>query len=137
MMTSAGAKGDTLQQMAMTLGVSEGRDRVDWAGVHSAFGAFRKDLIAKKDDAKPHGYLMSATNDLWGQKGFEFLPDFLKLMDDTYIARVSDVDFKADTEGVRKTINAWTERATGGTIKDLIQPGSRSTRRGLATSRFA
>jgi serpin B len=122
-MTSAGAKGETLQQMARTLGVSQGRDDVDWAGVHSSFGAFMKDLLARKDDVKPHGYLLSATNALWGQKGFEFLPAFLKVVDGNYGALLNDVEFKADTEGARKTINAWTERPTRGTIKDLLHPG--------------
>jgi serpin B len=122
-MTCAGARGETMQQMAMTLSVSQGRDRVDWSGVHRDFGAFLKDLNAKKGDAKPLGYQLSVANALWGQKGFEFLPDFLKVVQDNYGAGLSDVDFMGDTEGARKIINAWVERATREKIKDLLHPG--------------
>jgi serine protease inhibitor len=127
LMTCAGARGDTQQQMAITLGVSTGRDDVDWAGVHSSFSAFLKDLLAKKDTVTVLGYQLSAANALWGQKGFDFLPNYLKVVQDNYGAGLSDVDFAADTEGARKTINAWTERATRDKIKDLLQPGVLTT----------
>lgn len=122
-MTCAGAKGETLQQMAVALGVSNGRDDVNWSAVHGRFGAFLKGLNAKKAGAKPLGYQISVANALWGQKGFEFLPDFLKVVQDNYGAGLNDVDFKGDADGARKVINAWVEKATQEKIKDLLQPG--------------
>ena len=35
--------------------------------------------------------------------------------------------FPATTEQARKTINAWVEKQTQDKIKDLLQPGYRST----------
>ena len=90
--------------------------------MHQAFGAMLKDLNAEKGaDGKPRPFQLSVANALWGQKGFEFLPDFLTLVKDNYAAGLSELDFKADTEGSRKTINAWVEKETRDKIKDLLQ----------------
>ena len=62
-------------------------------------------------------------NALWGQKGFDFLPDFLKLVKDNYGAGLSELDFVKDTEGSRKTINDWVEKQTQDKIKELLKPG--------------
>ena len=118
-MTAAGARGNTADEMAKVLHVPAGQ--VDQ---HKAFGAFLKDLNAEKGaDGKPRQFQLSVANALWGQKGFTFLPDFLELVKDNYGAGLSDLDFKADTEGARKTINAWVEKETRDKIKDLLKPG--------------
>ena len=119
----AGARGQTADQMAKVLHLPAGDGKV-----HAAFGAFLKDLNAEKGpDGKPRGYQLSAANALWGQKGFEFLPDFLNLVKTNYGAGLSEVDFANDMEGSRKTINAWVEKQTRDKIKDLLQPGVLTT----------
>jgi serpin B len=73
------------------------------------------------------GYQLTIANSLWGQKGFGFLPEFLKLTKDNYGACLEEVDFAADTEGSRKIINDWVEKATQEKIKELIPAGDLST----------
>lgn len=122
-MTAAGARGNTLDQMAAVLGFPRRAD-LDWTGIHKAFGVFLKDLNAEKGaDGKPRPFQLSVANALWGQKGYAFLPDYLKLVKDNYGAGLSELDFQADTEGSRKTINTWVEKETRDKIKDLIKQG--------------
>jgi serpin B len=117
-MTYAGAKGQTADQMAKVLHLPGKGD------MHKAFGDLLKDLNAEKGaDGKPRAFQLSVANALWGQKGFEFLPDFLGLVKENYGAGLSDLDFAKDTEGSRKTINAWVEKQTQDKIKDLLAPG--------------
>ena len=46
-------------------------------------------------------------NALWGQKDYKFLPEFLTLVRENYGGNLQQVDFTAQTEEARKTINAW------------------------------
>jgi serpin B len=118
-MTYAGARGKTADQMAAVLHLTAGDEKV-----HTAFGAFMKDLNAEKGpDGKPRGYQLSVANALWGQDGYGFLPEFLKTVKTNYGAGLSEVDFVKDTEGARKTINTWVEKETRDKIKDLIPEG--------------
>jgi len=132
-MTYAGARGNTAAEMAKVLrlpvagaAAASGSRTADVspADVHAAMAAFLKDVNAEKGpDGKPRGYQLSVANALWGQKGEPFLPDFLGLLATGYGAGLSDLDFVKDTEGARKTINAWVEKQTREKIKDLLKPG--------------
>jgi serpin B len=126
-MTSAGARGQTYNEMAKVLGLPGVLTDNTYPfplQIHKDLGAFLKDLNAEKGaDGQPRQFQLSVANALWGQKGFEFLPDFLKLVKENYGAGLSDLDFAKDTEGARKTINAWVEKETRDKIKDLIKPG--------------
>jgi len=127
-MTYAGARGRTADQMARVLHVPQ-----DMTGdinpaarreMHGGFAAFLKDLGAEKGpDGKPRGYQLSVANALWGQKGYVFLPEFLGLVKTNYGAGLTEVDFATDTEGARRTINAWVEKETRDKIKDLLKTG--------------
>ena len=89
---------------------------------HQGLAAILKDLNAENGpDGKPRGYQLSVANALWGQKGEAFLPEFLKVLKDNYGAGLSELDFAADTDGARKTINAWVEKETRDKIKDLLK----------------
>jgi len=112
-MTSAGARGETARQMAAVLHLPGGA-----AGVHAAYAALGADLNAP---GKP--YELAVTSALWGQKGYGFLPDFLALLKTHYGAPLAELDFAADTEAARRTINAHVEKATRDRIKDLIAEG--------------
>jgi serpin B len=118
-MTYAGARGLTAEQMAKVLHLPPQGEEV-----HRAFGQLIHDLNAKKGpDGKPRGYQLSVANALWGQKGFEFLPAFLRLLRADYGAEMGQVDFAGDVEGARNTINKWVEKETRDKIKELLQPG--------------
>jgi serpin B len=47
----------------------------------------------------------------------------VKLNKENYGAGLKEVDFAADAEGARKTINAWVEKETKEKIKELLRPG--------------
>lgn len=114
-MTSVGAKGQTLDQMNKTLHFG-----LEQKALHPAFSALNNQVTS---GGKPKGYKLSVGNALWGQKGFGFLNDFLTTTQTNYQAGLHEVDFMGDTEGARKTINAWVEKQTNDKIKDLLKPG--------------
>ena len=114
-MTYAGARGETAAQMENALRFPFGQEHL-----HPAFHTLIWDIQGRQ---KTGNYQLSVANALWGQKGEGFLPDFLKLTKDTYGAGLREVDFKADAEAARKTINLWVEEQTNQKIKDLIQQG--------------
>jgi serpin B len=87
-------------------------------------GAFLGSLnFEKGPDGAPRRYQLSVANALWGQKGLEFLPDYLRLVKDSYGAGLSQVDFLKDAAAARVIINAWVERETRDKIKNLIAEG--------------
>jgi len=116
-MTRAGAHGETAAEMDKTLHFTLPEDQLQ-----SAFGALVKEVNGDPADAK-RGYQLSTANALWGQKGFGFKADFLKLVNDNYGTGLNQVDFKGAADQVRGTINAWVEKETRDKIKDLLQQG--------------
>jgi len=114
-MTSAGARGQTAEQMAQALSLP-----ASGAAVHAAYGALQNDLNAAGAGGE---FELAVANRLWGQKGYRFLPDFLKLLEADYGAGLEQVDFARATEAARRTINAWVEKQTRDKIKDLLTPG--------------
>jgi serpin B len=113
-MTYAGAKGETAEAMAKTLHFGLPQDRLP-----AAF----KEVIASINGGKDRKYQLVTANRLFGQKGFTFLPNFLKTTETQYGAGLQQLDFARDTEGARKTINAWVEEQTRDKIKELIKQG--------------
>ncbi len=113
-MTSAGARGETARAMTATLHLSP-----DPATSHAAFGS----LMARINGGKPSaGETLTIANALWGQTGEAFLADFLQIARTHYGAGLEQVDFAADPEAARQTINAWVEKQTQDKIRDLIGP---------------
>jgi serpin B len=115
-MTYAGARGTTAEQMAEVLHFGGGQE-----ALHAEMGAYIKKLNAS---AGPDKFLLTVANALWGQEGFEFLPEFLELNDSYYGAGLKTVDFIGDTEGARQAINQWVEEKTKEKINDLIPAGT-------------
>jgi len=115
-MTWTGARGTTADQMAQMLHLSAPRDP---QATSAAFAALREALAA---DAKKGGVELAIANRLWGQKGYEFLPEFLGLLKASYGAGLETVDYERATEAARQTINAWVEKETRDKIKDLLKP---------------
>jgi len=114
-MTSAGARGETADQMAKVLCLPASGE-----AVHGAYGALQNDLNAAGEGG---AFELAVANRLWGQKGYRFLPEFLKLLEADYGAGIETLDFAKETEAARKTINAWVEKQTRDKIKDLLKPG--------------
>jgi serpin B len=108
-MTSAGARGTTLEEMKRVLHLPEqGR-------LHPAMAGLEAGLLARNGQQVE----LSLANALWGQKK-AFLPEFQELLRRHYGAGLHQVDFAGSPGGAREAINRWTEQRTGGKIKDLL-----------------
>ncbi|MGD0551886.1 MAG: serpin family protein [Sedimentisphaerales bacterium] len=115
-MTYAGARGQTEKQMAEALCFAPAKNEQ----FHKTFGEIIKQLNASGEKGS---YELVVANALWGQKDYKFLPEFLTLVRKNYGGDLQQVDFAAQTEEARKTINAWVESKTKDKIKELIKPG--------------
>jgi serpin B len=113
-MTYGGARGDTAAEMAKTLHFDLTPDQL-----HPAFAALQAELQAKGK----HKYQLNIANRLWGQQGYPWLPEFLKLTRTNYGAELAELDFRGATEQSRQAINGWVEEQTKNKIKELLKPG--------------
>ena len=115
-MTYGGARGDTAKEMAKTLHFTLPQERL-----HPAFGDLIAELQEEKKEKYPRYHLYIA-NALWGQKGYGFKDDFLRLTWKNYGAGFKEVNF-GNGEEARQTINRWVEEQTKDKIKELLKPG--------------
>jgi serpin B len=112
-MTSLGARGKTAAQMSDVLHLP--------AAAPAEFSAILGQLNGGTDK---RGYQLNVANALWGQKGYGFRDEFLRTAKAHYGAGLNEMDFAADAEAARKTINGWVEKETRDKIKDLLAPGT-------------
>ena len=126
-MTSAGARGETLSQMAETL-----EHQLPKSDLHPAFNALDRTLASRGQE--PGGtpndageaaqyFRLNIANAVWGQDGRHFLPDFLDLLAEHYGAGMMGVDFVGAPDESRVRINDWVAEETEGKVKDLLPPG--------------
>ncbi len=123
-MTYAGANGETERQMAETLHFTLPEDRL-----HPAFNALDQELASRKDSgggqgADGKGFRFNIVNDLWGQKDYEFQPEFLDTLAKNYGAGLRLLDFATEPDAARKIINDYIAENTEQRIKDLIPEGA-------------
>lgn len=110
-MTYAGARGDTIDEMAAVMHYKEkpaAMNQVTWTLL---------DDLNRGGDKRP--FELSVANALWGAKGEGFLPEFLTTLRERYGAGLTEVDFSKAVEAC-KAINTWVEKETKGKIKDLV-----------------
>ena len=110
-MIYAGADGETRAEMQRVLHLLE-----DEGAVHQGFS----DLLNALNNAEE--VQLSVANRLWAQHNYTFAPGFLSLVNASYGAPATLVDFSR-TQAALDEINTWVEENTGGKIKDLLQPG--------------
>ncbi|MBX7105169.1 MAG: serpin family protein [Gemmataceae bacterium] len=113
-MTEAGARGDTLAEMAKVLHLPGD------ATTHDEFGKLIADL--QTPNAKS-GYQLRIANAVWGGKGLVFRPEYIDLTQKHYGGGLKQVNFGNPPEAM-KTINSWVEDQTNNKIKDLLRPGN-------------
>ena len=121
-MTWAGARGETEREMADVLHFTLPQDRL-----HPAFNALDLELAQRGQGARGRdgkGFRLHIVSALWGQKGYQFLPEFLDALARNYGAGLRLLDFVSDPEAARRVINDWVSEQTGGRIQDLIPPGA-------------
>jgi len=111
-MTYEGARGTTAEEMAEVLNM---------VGTDARREGFKSiyDSINKGSD----DYKLSTANALWAQVDYPFLQEYFDQIDANYDGKLSNLDFKRDTENSRLTINSWVEDNTNDKIKDLIPQG--------------
>ena len=114
-MTYAGARGNTAEQMKKALSFSG-----EMKNVCSSFGTLQDGLnaIQKESDIK-----LSIANGIWAEKSYKFLPEFFKLVQKDYRAKLEQADFVKNFEVERKKINTWVEQKTNEKIKKMIPKG--------------
>ena len=61
-------------------------------------------------------------NSVWGQEGYDFLPEFLDSLAVNYGDEVRPADFRRNPEGARIRINDWVADETEQRITNLIPP---------------
>ncbi|MHB9116299.1 MAG: serpin family protein [Thermoleophilia bacterium] len=122
----AGARGETAREMAETLHFTLSPE-----DLHSALNALDGILATRRQEGtgapgSPASIPLEwhAVNQLWGQTGYTFLPEFLDLLAAQYGAGMRLVDFAADPEAARLTINDWVASQTGRRIQGLLPPAS-------------
>ncbi len=113
-MTWAGARENTAVQMAETLHFTEKPARF-----HRVIGDLISQLnaVQKETDVE-----LSIANAIWAQKGYQFLDEFFRIVQQSYQADLKQVDFSSAAESARQAINAWVEQQTNEKIKDLLPP---------------
>lgn len=120
-MTWGGARVDTESQMASALHFTLPQEEF-----HPAMNDLDLQLAARNDEAwdQEIPVQLNVANSLWGQSGYPFVADFLDLLALNYGAGMYLVDFGADPNACRVTINDWVEDQTNERIKDLIPEGA-------------
>ncbi len=112
-MTYAGARGETAAEMERALRFGA----LEPTRVHAVLGA----LVTAIGDTP--GVEVAIANALFGQKGYDFLPEFHALLTTHYGAGLREVDFANETEAARLAINAWVKQQTAEKIADLVPAG--------------
>jgi len=141
-MTYGGSAGETREQMRRVMHFAK-----DESAVHEGFGKLQAQLQSapaceadaeqdgisgqltgeaggetkaaecKDEDA---GATLRIANRLFPQDGFPIEPTFAELVRDAYKAPLSPLDFAADPDGSKDTINAWVSDQTEGMIPELL-----------------
>ncbi|XP_033719656.1 leukocyte elastase inhibitor isoform X1 [Tursiops truncatus] len=111
-MVFLGTRGNTAAQMSKALYFKEVEE------IHSGFQSLNADI-------NKHGapYILKLANRLYGEKSYDFLPEFLASTQKMYGAELASVDFLQAAEDARKTINEWVKGQTEGKIPELLASG--------------
>ncbi len=107
-MTYEGAEGETAEEMQSILQFPQ-NDEVSLC----SFGRIYNLLNIDKE------YTLNTANALWTQKDYNFLDDYLNFINNYYMGKATNVDFK-NSEQSANIINEWVEKNTKGLIKDLL-----------------
>ncbi|MCP5025625.1 MAG: serpin family protein [Actinomycetia bacterium] len=122
-MTRAGATGDTGAAMDRVLHTS------DLTDLHGGFNSLDQLLGDKageyeRADGSTATLELNIANAVWGQVDTTFEAAFLETLAVNYGAGMRLVDYQADAEGARHSINAWVAEETSDRITDLVPEGA-------------
>ena len=115
-MTYAGAASQTAEEMANVFHFPLPQERL-----HPTFGA----LVRSLDRGIGFGgYELRVANRTWGQQGFPFRDEFVRITREDYGAEMQQADFAQSAESARLNINAWVAERTNDRIRDLFPQGT-------------
>lgn len=121
-MAFAGARGETERQMTNALHYELPQGRL-----HPSFNALDRELVSRGRDLQAEEnqfFQLNIANAMWGQQGYEFLPEFLDALAENYGAGLRPLDFANAPEESRVIINDWVSEETQDKIRDLLPPGT-------------
>lgn len=125
-MVRNGATGETARQMDHALHLPA------TATLNAGLNAVEQALATRSgkrltaDDGKAKVELAVAQQ-VWGQRGLVWQPDFLKVLAASYGTGVRAVDIGGSPDSARRTVNDWVADATAKRIRDLLPPGAVTT----------
>lgn len=111
-MTYEGARGQTAEEMARVFYLPE--DEVRRSGLAGFYNAINQ---------PDREYVLDTANALWPAQDYHFLDDYFEVIERYYRGKIEPLDYVADPEGSRLTINNWVEEQTRDKIKNLIPAG--------------
>ncbi len=115
-MTSTGAAGTTMEEMAAALGFPLEEPRL-----LPAMNALDRGPAHRADD---DAVKFTVANRLWGQQGTEFLAPFLDSLVTHFGAPLVATDFAGNLEAARAQVNRWVNARTQNRIPELFPEGS-------------
>ncbi|KAL6030827.1 hypothetical protein STEG23_022527 [Scotinomys teguina] len=86
--------------------------------IHSRFQSLSAE-VSKRGAS----HILKLANRLYGEKTYNFLPEFLASTQKMYGADLAPVDFQQASEDARKAINKWVKGQTEGKIPELLAEG--------------
>jgi len=110
-MAYEGAKGNTATEMQNILNILQNDS--------ASLGSFGRvyNLLNQNQD----GYTINTANAFWAHQDYEFLQEYLSLLENFYMAEANELDFSKNVEA-SEIINSWIEEQTHDKINDMIQP---------------
>ena len=120
-MVRAGAKGRTAAQ------IDEVLHAADWDTFGPALGSLGEVIASRDgtyddDEGHLHALALRIANSSFAQRGWAIEPGYLDAIARDFGASQRLVDYMADPEAARKTINAWVSRQTEQRIPELLTP---------------
>ena len=115
-MTSAGARGETSEEMDRVLHLGD-----DPVRARELLGRLQR-LLPRGDGATP--VEIAVANRLFGERSYSFQREFLDLVATQFAAPLEEVDFRGAFEQVRGRINAWVSEQTRTRIPVILPEGA-------------
>lgn len=112
-MLREGATGDTAKEISRAAVLPEDA---------ATRQACMKEITGSLNETGP--CILRCANGLWVDKGYAILPDFSKVLVDSYMAAVQSADFQRNPEEERVNINKYVAEKTAGKIPEFLAEGS-------------
>lgn len=114
----AGARGTTAEQMGKALQLNLAPPQL--ATGHAALRA----TLARRATEKDGGYQLNVASALFGKKGLGLRPEYVQQLQGGFGATAQEMDFAANPEKARQTMNAWGKEQTKGKFPEILPPGT-------------